>query len=255
MVTPEAVRLDFQAANIGSRFVALIIDLFVVAASLMLLAFAGGFLSAAGAFEGIPDSVGITLVLLLVFGVFWGYPVGMETLWRGRTLGKAAMGLRVVTVDGGPIGFRHAAIRAALGLVDFQATGGLAAVISALATRRHQRLGDLVAGTLVIVERTGAVRPEAVTFDIPPGTGSYAVTLDVTGLRSRDYVTVRAFLLRAPSIDATPRAGLAEALATPIARRLNHTVPDGITAELFLRCVAARYQQRGTAETRPVETS
>lgn len=127
-------------------------------------------------------------------------------------------------------------------------------MISALVTLR-QRLGDLVAGTLVIVERTGAARPVAVRFDIPPGTDSYAATLDVTGLRSRDDAAVPAFMQRAPSLDAIPRGSLAEALATPIARRLNHTVPHGITAELFLRCVAARYRQRGTEETLPVETS
>ncbi|MGH8910715.1 MAG: RDD family protein [Egibacteraceae bacterium] len=244
MVTPEAVRLDFQAANVGSRFVALLIDYTVLAVALGMLAFAGGLLADAGAFVGVPSWAGVTLVLLLVFGVLWGYPVGMETLWRGRTLGKAAMGLRVVTAEGGPVGVRHAAIRAALGLVELQATGGLAAVASALCTRRHQRLGDLVAGTLVVVERTGGGPLTPVEFRVPPGAESYAATLDVSGLRSRDYATIRAFLLRAPGLDPASRARVATAIAAPIAQRLRHAPPPDVPPEVLLQCAAARYQQR-----------
>ncbi len=79
------------------------------------------------------------------------------------------MGLRVVTREGAPVQFRHAAIRAALGLIDFYLAFGGVAVISALVTREHQRLGDLVAGTLVLRERTGARAPTAVRFAVPAG--------------------------------------------------------------------------------------
>ena len=86
MVTPEAVPLDLETASIGSRFLALLIDI---------------------AIQG-------TLLFTVLFAVIWGYPIAFESLWRGRTIGKAALGLRVVTKEGGQIGFRHAAIRAAL---------------------------------------------------------------------------------------------------------------------------------------------
>jgi uncharacterized RDD family membrane protein YckC len=106
-----------------------------------------------------PDWLGIALVLLLVFALQFGYPVGFETLWRGRTPGKAAMGLRVVTVEGAPVRFRHAATRAAIGLLELTGTAGAIAVIASLSSARGQRLGDLAAGTLVIRERRARGRP------------------------------------------------------------------------------------------------
>lgn len=251
IVTPEAVPLEFEAAHIGSRFCALFTDYLIQFAVFFVLSFAAGLLGSAGALDALPDWLGVTLVILLLFGVVWGYPVGMETLWRGRTLGKAAMGLRVVTVEGAPIGLRHAAIRAAVGLVDFHLTLGFAAVLSALATRRHQRLGDLAAGTLVVRERTGAGQPTAMSFTVPHGAEAYAATLDVSGLRTSDYATIRQFLLRAAGLDPSSRATLATDLAAPVARRIHHDLPAETSVELFLRCVAARYQQRG-AVAKPV---
>lgn len=251
IVTPEAVPLEFEAAHIGSRFCALLTDYLIQFTLLFALSATAGLLGSAGALGALPDWLGITLVILLFFGILWGYPVGMETLWRGRTLGKAAMGLRVVTVEGAPIGFRHAAIRAAVGLVDFQLTLGLAAVLSAVVSRRHQRLGDLAAGTLVVRERTGAGHPTAITFTVPQGAEAYAATLDVSSLRTYDYATIRQFLLRAGGLDPSSRATLAMDLATLIARRIHHDLPAETSAELFLRCVAARYQQRG-AMAKPV---
>lgn len=246
IVTPEAVPLDFEVAHIGSRFVALLLDLAIIYGGLTLLVLALGWLGA-DALDVAPDWLGATVVILLVFVLRWGYPVGMETLWGGRTLGKAAMGLRVVTVEGGPVGVRHAAIRGAIGLVDFELTGGFAAVLSAVLTRRHQRLGDLAAGTLVVRERTGAGPPTAVRFEVPRGAESYAATLDVSGLDADDYRAIRQFLLRASRLDPSSRARVATTLATPVAQRLRHRPPEGTSAETFLRCVAARYQQRGTA--------
>ena len=236
--------LEFQAAHIGSRFCALLLDLAVTGTAATVLLVAGTLVSDAGLLAGIPEWLGVTLVILLVFAVIWGYPVTMETLWRGRTLGKAAMGLRVVTVEGGPVGFRHAAIRAALGLLEFQVTWGLLAILSALLTTRHQRLGDLVAGTIVVRERTGAGRPVPVEFTVPPGAEAYASTLDVSGLRTEDYAAIGAFLVRAPDLDPDARSRVAEVLGASIARRMRHSPPPGTPHEVFLQAVAARYQQR-----------
>jgi hypothetical protein len=140
--------------------------------------------------------------------------------------------------------FRHAAVRAALSLVDFLLTAGAAAVVSALVTERSQRLGDLVAGTIVLRERTGAGRPAVAAFDIPPGAESYAATIDASGMQASDYAAIRSFLLRAPRLAPPARADLAERLAGPLAARLAHRPPAGTSPELFLACAAARYQQR-----------
>jgi uncharacterized RDD family membrane protein YckC len=246
VVTPEAVRLEFEAAGVGSRSLALLLDLLLQSLSIIVITIAGTLaISAAG--DGLPDWVAITLGLLLVFAIFWGYPVAFETLWRGRTPGKAALGLRVVTREGAPVRFRHAAIRAAFALIDFYLAAGLPAVVSALVTREHQRIGDLVAGTLVLRERTGAPAPKSVTFAVPAGAEAYAATLDPSGLAPHDYSALRGFLLRAPEFATEVRTTLARDLADRLAGKVRHRRPAEVPPETFLICLAARYQQRGTA--------
>src|SRR5207248_7377265 len=162
----------------------------------------------------------------------------------GRTLGKAALGLRVVTTEGGQVGFRHAAVRAALGLVDFFFSGGAVAVVSVLVTTDNQRVGDLAAGTLVLRERTGARRPAPAGFEPPPGLDAYAQSLDVAALGEADYGVVRAFLLRAPSLPLPVRGRLAAQVAESVSARVQPPPPAGVGAEAFLACVAAAYRRR-----------
>lgn len=202
----------------------------------------------------LPTWLGVTLVLLLVFGVQLGYPIGFETFWSGRTPGKAALGLRVVTVEGAPVGFRHAAIRAALGLVDFQLTVGAAGVLTALASQRTQRLGDIVAGTLVLRERTGAGIAVAERFPVPAGLEGHAEQLDVTALGPADYQAVRSFLQRAARLDPATRRRLAGQLADTVAPKVRPGPPSGVPPDAWLQAVAAAYQRRSrpTAARRPV---
>lgn len=241
VVTPEAVPLDLEPAGLGSRFLALVVDWAIQAAVAT-----GLVLGLMAAVSGEAAGVAQALMLLLLFAVLFGYPAASETLWRGRTVGKLALGLRVVTVEGAPVRFRHAAIRAALGLIDFYVTAGAAAVLSVLFSARNQRLGDLVAGTMVLRERTGLPAPAAVTFTVPHGLEAYAATLDATAVRPEDYGAVRAFLLRAGSLRPDVRYDLAVKLATPLAGRLRTRPPAGAQPEAFLACVAAAYQHRST---------
>ncbi len=244
VVTPEAVPLDLRLAGLGSRFLGLVIDWAIQFAALFALLMASIALSGQGL-----GGVGIAILILLAFLIIFGYPVVLETLWRGRTVGKAALGLRVVTTEGGPITFRHAAIRTALGIVDFPLTSGAAAVISVLATRRNQRLGDLAAGTLVLRERTGLAQPVATTFSVPVGLESYAASLDVSGLTGEDYRAVRALVLRAPNLSPPVRYQLALELADALSSRVRPLPPAGIQPVWYLICVAAVYQRRAAAMT------
>lgn len=236
VVTPEAVALELPLASVGSRFLALAMDWSIQLALLVAVLFAGGV--AANATDADHGVVG-ALAYVVIFLVVFGYPVGFETLRRGRTPGKAALGLRVVTREGGPDRFRHAAIRASLGLVDFLLTAGAAAVISTMATHDNQRLGDLVAGTVVVRERSGLKTPTPVAFAVPAGLESYASSLDVAGLSTADHSTVRAFLLRAPSLPAEARTRIAGSLAATVAAKLHATVPSDVTPEAFLQAVMA----------------
>ncbi|HEV2892883.1 MAG TPA: RDD family protein [Actinomycetota bacterium] len=243
MVTPEAVALEFRTANLGSRILAYLIDMVVVVAGILAGLFAVALIGQASDVV-VPDWVALTIVLVLLPSWWLGYFIAFETLWRGRTLGKAALGLRVVTKEGAPVRFRHAAIRGLLGLVDFLILGGFLAVVFILFTRDNQRLGDLVAGTLVLRERSALAAPAPVTFAPPPGLEHYAATLDPSGVGIDDYQAVRTFLLRAPSLSPGPRSALALQLANPLAARLRPPPPPGVSPELYLQCVAAAYQQR-----------
>ncbi|MGI8575326.1 MAG: RDD family protein [Egibacteraceae bacterium] len=240
IVTPEAVPLDFNEAGVGSRGLAILLDWLVLGAAMIALMTASGLVFSAFESSGaVVASWFAVMNLLLLFG----YPITCETLTRGKTLGKLVMGLRVVTAEGAPVRFRHAGIRAALGLVDFGLTLGVAAVLSSLLTQRSQRLGDLVAGTIVLRERTAGPRPSAARFTTPPAAEPFAATLDTGALTARDYETVRAFLLRAGELDADARTRLAQRLADLIVAKLGQPPPGRLTALDYLASVAARYQQ------------
>jgi uncharacterized RDD family membrane protein YckC len=233
------VSLDLAPADVGSRLFSFLLDWLVITSAGGLLSF--GFFAA---LRGADLAVGwVVAGFVLLYGALvFGYPVACETLWRGRTLGKAALGLRVVTVEGGPVRFRHAAIRTALGVVEIAITGGAVAVLCILLTRRHQRLGDLVAGTLVLRERSGLRAPAPVAFSVPYGLEGYAATLDVAALTADDYRAVRTFLVRAPTLPAGVRWWLSEQVATPVATRVRPAPPPGVAAEPWLVCVAAVHQ-------------
>ncbi|MGI8757741.1 MAG: RDD family protein [Acidimicrobiales bacterium] len=239
LVTPEAVVLELETAGLGSRLPAALIDLAIQGVLLVV---------ASVALLGIGDATSATagvVVLLLVFSaVLLGYPIAFETLWRGRTPGKAALGLRVVTTDGAPVRFRHAAVRGFLTLVDFYLTSGAGAVLSVLFTRDNQRLGDLAAGTLVLRQRSGAEAPRPVEFRVPPGHEAYAATLDLARLTAADALAVRSFLLRSGGLPTQTRGPLAVQLATTVAGRIAHSPPGGTDPEMFLVCVAAVHQSR-----------
>lgn len=244
-VTPEAVPLDMPEATVGSRAVALLVDWMLQGLLLLALSITGG-----AAFESasLPEWVPVTVLLIVSFLVVFGYPVTFETAWSGggRTPGKALMGLRVVTVEGAPIRFRHAAIRAALGLVDFALTSGFAAVVSCLVSRRNQRLGDFVAGTVVRRERTGAATSTAQRFVMPDEARRIAASVDTTGLRPRDYSAIRTYLLRADSLSPQRRDEIGRQLLDALGGRLGG-IPDDLAPRVALQAAAASYQDRHRA--------
>src|SRR5699024_9499252 len=103
--------------------------------------------------RAVDPALGQAIALVLFVLVVFGYPVTWESLWRGRTPGKAALGLRVVGADGGPERFRQALFRALAGFVEIWMFFGSLALITSLVSRQGKRLGDIFAGTLVVQER------------------------------------------------------------------------------------------------------
>lgn len=249
IVTPEAVLLEFDTAGAASRVIAALVDVLLMSMVALLLLMAIGFLSAAGGGGG--ATIAVIAVVVLLFLDFIGYPIAMESLWNGRTLGKAAMGLRVVTQEGGPIRFRHAAIRGIIGIVEIYVFFGSIATISVILSKRDQRLGDMVAGTLVVRERSASRRSVAVAFPSPYGYEPYVASLDVSGLTTAQYGVIRSFLLRVLELTPQARAALAVRIANPTAILIHHTPPPHVAPETFLVCVAAAYQSRQGGQFAP----
>ncbi|MEQ1788555.1 MAG: RDD family protein, partial [Acidimicrobiales bacterium] len=237
IVTPEGVVLDFETAGIASRALARVLDALIQGAALFALLLL--------VVLALPGTAGIVAAIIGVAAVVLGYPILCEVLMRGRSPGKAALGLRVVTVEGAPVAPRHAFIRSVLGVIDFLVPpGGLFAVVTTLLSPRSQRLGDLVAGTIVLRERTAAAPAMAVWFTPPAGLAGYAHTLDVTSVTDAQFAVIRAFLLRVHELVPEARQALAVRLARPVAEGMHHQLPPGVHAEIFLVCVAAAYQRR-----------
>ena len=238
IITPEAVVLDLERASVASRTLAMVVDGLALALTWVVLALVTTQL--AGTSEGAAAVWYVLLSLTLVFAWFCGF----ETLWRGRTPGKAALGLRVVSVDGTPIRFQQAFLRATAGLVDFALVPiAFVAVVTVLLSPRDQRLGDMAAGTLVVRERSARSLVAPAWFPPPPGYEAYVASLDVTALGEDAYALLRSFLLRSPELTLGARDHLATRLANPIAVRLGHTPPPHVHPHAFLICVAARWQQ------------
>lgn len=246
VVTPEAVALSLPTATVGTRALAVLIDQLIIGTGLTVLALAQLALGVGGF---VPGWLALAILLVLSFSLQFGYPIGFETLLRGRTPGKLALGLRVVTVEGGPIRLRHAAIRAMVGVVELLGTLGAVAVITSLSTRRGQRLGDLAAGTVVIRERSGAGRDatQAEVFAVPPGTEDLVARLDVSGLGPNGYATVRETLRRLRSLPPAAAQQVAAEVAAGLAGRVRPDRPDDLPPAVWLGCIAAAVQARRPA--------
>jgi uncharacterized RDD family membrane protein YckC len=241
LLTPEAVALDLPTASVAWRLAARAID---VAVSLLAYSLVVGILGAALGTSNAGTTFLVVVDLLGGFTVVLLYPVLTEAFCRGRTLGKLAVGLRVVRVDGGPIYFAQAGVRGALGLIDVWGTlGGLGTLVIFL-SKRDQRLGDMAAGTLVLRQRRGSRTLAPVFIRVPPGCEQLVQTIDVGAMTAEDYELVRSFLVRWADFGDRRRSEIAAKLAQPLWLRFKHPLPAGIGPDYYLACLGSAYQFR-----------
>jgi uncharacterized RDD family membrane protein YckC len=244
VVTGEAVALDLRIGQLPSRLTAAVLDLLV-----MLAAYGGltALVLYAGLSDADPALIAAVSVSLLVL-VFLGYPVAMETLTRGRTLGKMALGLRVVRDDGGPIAFRQALVRGLIGLVlerpglVLLGFGPALGMSVAMFSARGKRIGDMAAGTVVLQERLPA-RPQW-TPVMPPPLAWWAPTLDLTGFDDALALSAREFLGRAGELSAPAREALAAELVDEVRARTTPDPPPGTPGWAYLSAVLAERRRR-----------
>jgi uncharacterized RDD family membrane protein YckC len=209
--TPEGVELNLTLAGLASRVLASLLDG-------LIQSLAGGIVVVAlvVVFDGSLEALGSGLLALALFLIFFGYPILFEVLDGGRSIGKRATGLRVVRLDGGPIGFGAASIRNIMRLVDALPGGYAVGAIAILATPHNQRLGDMAAGTVVIRERSTQVAPAVQSAPTPSSYGR----LDVTAVTADEVALIRRYFERRESLPDPRRLEL----AWDIARRIGAKV-------------------------------
>ncbi|WP_231932776.1 RDD family protein [Micromonospora rifamycinica] len=255
LVSGEAVELDVRAARLGSRVLALLIDVVgqALCAALLALTLTPLVLILLPdpvvdrAFTGALETLGLALVLV-------GYPVIWERLNHGRTPGKLAVGLRVVDADGGPVGVGQSLTRALVG-VAVEWPGLVLPLLSwaagatvMLTDPRGRRLGDLVAGTMVVHTRSAQSWRPAPQI-IPPLAG-WAVTLDLTRLDDALALAVRQYLTRGAQLVEPYHSRLGRQLWREVGALTSPAPPPGVPESLLLAAVLAERNRRGALRLR-----
>ena len=238
LVTGEAVALDLRPAALPSRVVAGLVDALGQAVVLLVVA---GLATATSLSVSSAAAEALGIVVLVV--VLIVYPVTFETLLRGRTPGKAVMGLRVVRDDGGPIGFRQAFVRGLAGafLERPGITFFVAGVVTSLLNPQGKRVGDLLAGTVVVQERV-AVKGGVVAH-MPPQLSGWAAQLDLSGLSDDLALSVRQFVSRADTLTPAAREDLGSRLVGAVTTAVG-APPPGAPGWAVLAAVLAERRRR-----------
>jgi len=237
LVTGEAVALELPAAGIAMHALSGILDVVIAVAALVI-----GLIIVPIVTQGADDAIaGVATTVLLVL-VFVALPTALETLTRGRSVGKFATGLRTVRDDAGPIAFRHALTRALIGFVEIWALSGVPALVSGLVSSKGKRLGDYAAGTYVVRERVHMTLPPPPMM--PPHLADWAAGADIARLPDGLAMAVRQFLMRAPLLSPQSRVALGVQLHDEVVAYLAPQPPAGTHPELVLAAVIADRRRR-----------
>jgi uncharacterized RDD family membrane protein YckC len=246
--TPELVTLEFPLAGIGSRFIAILIDYGLqLAAFITLVLGMMLFLPSLQKFEATSAKWAIAVLILIPFLLHWGYFTLFEGLWHGQTPGKRVAKIRVIQQSGRAITIFESLSRNFVRAVDFLPTFYVVGTISIFVTRRNQRLGDLVAGTLVVHE--GQTRDHASVSNtrlftqVAPQAAALArvtsIPTDALGrLGPADLQAIETFLERRLDMTLEVRQSLATRLVASTATRMNLPPPTTMHPETFLEEVA-----------------
>jgi len=253
--TPERVPLHFALASIGNRFIAAAIDHAIQGLTLALIFIAAVVLSSFPIIERAMTSAPKwvwAVAILILFLIFAGYFAFFEWIWSGQTPGKRWLKLRVIREDGRPITFWEASVRNLLRSFDmmpfpFYSVG----LISVFSTNRDQRVGDMVAGTVVVREREAEAPAFAQVFATPVSDPALRrsfkpvdFTASLSSLTESEIQVVETFLRRRWDLSDVPRQWMAWRVSLPILYKLRPTYDvETFTYEGFLEELLHRYLQ------------
>jgi uncharacterized RDD family membrane protein YckC len=252
--TPERVSLYFALASIGNRFLACAVDHTIQIVTIFLFLYAASFLmdyvSFGGKLSEAPKWV-LAILIICVFLILSSYFIFFEWLWNGQTLGKRWMKLRVIREDGRPITFWEAAVRNLLRIFDimpvpFYSIGLIVVFIN----KRDQRVGDMVAGTVVVREREAEAPSFDQVFASPVSDSALRrsfkpvqFTADLRLLTEAEMEVIEAFLRRRWDLPDVPRQWMAWRVAMPIMYKLRPPYDlESFTYEGFLEELLHRYR-------------
>lgn len=249
--TPESVELEFTLAGIGNRAYALLID-YIFLGLILIVFLVGALIFNSVLLETIANLVGSTNGLelwsiavqgLIAFVIYVGYFVFFETVWSGQTPGKRYVKIRVIRDDGRPVRLQQSTLRALLRPFDELFFIGVFLIVF---NQREKRLGDLVAGTLVIQEEQTV---KAAAFKVSTSAKSLAKKLltdaDISCLLPEDFAVIREYLQRREAMIPNARNELSKQLATQVKQIIRlEKLPAKVDANVFLEAVYEAYQQQ-----------
>lgn len=249
--TPESVNLEFTLAGIGNRVYALMFDyliLVLIQLGLVLL-WVIGSLFLADVISNVLGTNGqvqqwlMAILLVTLFAVYVGYFVWFELFWQGQTPGKRRVQIRVIRDDGRPCGLQQSTLRALLRPVDDLVFIG--AFLIAL-TAREKRLGDWVAGTLVIQEERAIAQAHLTISESGKQLKNQVLErANLSALLPDDFAIIREYLQRRTQFTLEARRKIGRQLATQVKQAvLLESLNKKVTAEEFLEAVYLAYQEQ-----------
>ncbi|AMB39778.1 RDD family protein [Arthrobacter sp. TES] len=237
IVTGEAVVLELRPASFAARALGLVLDVIANVVLLILLIILVGF-----AAPDLDAAATRAIILACVVFSFVIVPVTVETLTRGRSLGKLAAGLRIVRDDGGSIRFRHAVIRGLLGFLEIYVTFGGLAIGVALFSEKSKRLGDIVAGTYSLRQRV-PVEPRILPA-APPYLQGWVAMADIGRIPDNTARRAATFVQQAYRMAPASRTNMAIALASELASYVAPPPPAGTMPGDYIGAVLGERRNR-----------
>ncbi len=238
LLSPEKTIITYRLAGVGARIMAKLLDIAIIIVTLIGITTIIALIGAMSGYYG--EGIFTALGLILMFAFPLLYCILFEGLWNGQTVGKKALGLRVRTIDGTPIRFGAAVGRNLMLMADFLPVLGFAGIVAIFTNPRGQRIGDLLAGTIVVYERS---RP--VTFTVAP----HAVNVhpfedsvgDLRGMTMEEYLALRRLCDRFPELSIAIQKKMVDEVWLPIARNRKIPLPAHVHPIYIAEAVVMRF--------------
>jgi len=244
--TPEQIPLEFSLAGVGSRALAMMLDGLIVLLIFVFLLIIGAFLvGGLGLFSSSASNWAAAIFGLLFFLLNWGYFAISEILMKGQTFGKRQLNLRVIKDSGAPIGAYEAVGRNLLRAVDWLPVFYGVGIVAALLNKQNKRLGDMVAGTVVVHERPLAEMQPILSVPARPAAEAPVSVYNSSRLTLDELQLIEAFLQRRYELPPQLRIQTAIQIAARVSRTLEIPPQGRPDPETLLETLARERRNSG----------